>query len=266
VQKLDYQQSGIYKSSVSQQHNVQLSQVVERRSINANVVTESFIRKDICCFEIILYLCAMKKHNVICAEHIKSQPVGFFMANVSDNLFIGNEIMYGTKRKLIDLLILENNKLTGIEIKADNDDFRRLSEQVNESKKLFDYIIGCTTLAHLEKAKQVLPDDIGIFSVNEKGIKKIRKPKKQKALEKTEMLFTINSNFLRKNLSSIAYNINSDEVRQHYLKESLIKIHSLFVDYLQQKIQSKFNLFLQNRGAVTHIEDIPLLSSSLYIQ
>jgi hypothetical protein len=208
----------------------------------------------------------MKQQDAICAESIKSQLIDFFANNVSDNLFIGNEVMYGTKRKLIDLLILENNKLIGIEIKADNDDFRRLPEQVNESKKLFDYIIVCTTLAHLEKAKRLLPDDIGIFSVNEKGIKKIRKPKKQKELDKTEMLFSINSNFLRKNLSSTPHGINSDEVRQHYFKESMSKIHNLFVDYMQQKVQSKFNLFLQNRGELTHIDDIPLLSSSLYIQ
>jgi nucleoid DNA-binding protein len=208
----------------------------------------------------------MKQQNAIYAESIKSQVIDFLISNVSNNFFIGNEVMYGTKRKLIDLLILENNKLIAIEIKADNDDLRRLQEQVNESKKIFDYIIVCTTLSHLKKTKQVLSDDIGIFSVNEKGIKKIRNPKKQKALDKTEMLFSINSQFLRKNLSSTSYNINSDEVRQHYIKKSINKIHNLFVDYMQQKVQSKFNLFLQNRGEVTHIDDIPLLSSSLYIR
>jgi len=208
----------------------------------------------------------MEKQNIITAEFIKGQVIDLVMNNVSDNLFIGNEVMYGTKRKLIDLLILDNNKLTAIEIKADNDDLRRLQEQVNESKKIFDYIIVCTTLTHLEKTKQVLSDDIGIFSVNEQGIKKIRKPKKQRALDKTEMLFTINSNFLRKKLSSTTHNINSDEVRQYYVKENISKIHNLFIDYMQQKVQSKFNLFLQNRGEVTHIDDIPLLSSSLYVQ
>ena len=208
----------------------------------------------------------MNKRNAICAESIKSQVIDFLINNTSDNLFIGNEVMYGTRRKLVDLLILDKNKLIAIEIKADNDDLRRLQEQVNESKKIFDYIIVCTTFAHLEKTKQILPDDIGIFSVNEQGIKKIRKPKKQKSLDKTEILFSINSNFLRKKMSSTTHNINSDEVRQHYIKESISKIHNLFVDYLQQKVQSKFNLFLQNRGEVTHFDDIPLLSSSLYIQ
>jgi hypothetical protein len=208
----------------------------------------------------------VKQRNIISAEFIKSQLIDFLITNFSNDLFIGNEVMYGTKRKLIDLLILSNNQLTAIEIKADNDDLRRIQEQVNESKKIFDYIIVCTTVAHLKKTKQLLPDDIGIYTVDEVGIRKIRKPKKQKKLDKVEILFSINSNFLRKNLSSTASRINSDEIRQCYANEKTSKIHTLFINYLQQKVQSKFELFLQNRGEFTHIDDIPLLSSSLYIQ
>lgn len=208
----------------------------------------------------------MKQQNVLSAKSIKSQLIDFVITDFSNNLFIGNEVMYGTKRKLVDLLVLSNNQLTAIEIKADNDDLRRVQEQIEESKKVFNYIIVCTTIAHLEKTMQLLDSDIGIYCVNEQGITKIRKPRKQKTLDKTEMLFSINSNFLRKNLSSTTHNINSDEVRQYYIKENINKIHNLFIDYMQQKVQSKFNLFLQNRGEVTHIDDIPLLSSSLYIQ
>jgi hypothetical protein len=208
----------------------------------------------------------MKGRALYSAEIIKSQLIDFLIADFSNDLFIGNEVMYGTKRKLIDLLILSKNRLIAVEIKADNDDLRRLEEQINESKKIFDYIIVCTTLAHLEKTKQILPDDIGIYSVNEQGIEKIRKPKKQKKLDKTEMLFSINSNFLRKNLSLNTSRVSSDEVRQCYVKDNISEIHSLFADYLQQKVQPKFKLFLQNRGEVTHIEDISLLSNPLHIQ
>ncbi|MCL2651706.1 MAG: sce7726 family protein [Candidatus Azobacteroides sp.] len=200
------------------------------------------------------------------AEYIKSQLIDFYISELTDNLVIGNEVMYGTKRKLVDLLILNNNELIAIEIKTDNDDLRKIEEQVKESKKIFDYIIVCTTIAHLEKIMQLLSNDIGIYSINEQGIKKIRKPQKQKKLNKAEILFSINSNFLRKNLSTPSSNINSDEIRQYYNKESINKIHNLFIDYLQRKVHSKFNLFLQHRGEFTHIDDIPLLSSSLHIQ
>jgi len=90
--------------------------------------------------------------------------------------------------------------------------------------------------------------------------------KSKKNLDKAEVLSSISSNFLRKNLTSSANSINSDEVRQYYIKKNRDKIHSLFVAYLRKKVQPKFDLFMQNRGGLTHIDDIPLLSSSLYIQ
>ena len=208
----------------------------------------------------------MENRNIISAEFIKSQLIDFLITDYSNDLFIGNEVMYGTKRKLVDLLILNKNQLTAIEIKADNDDLRRIQEQIYESKKIFDYVIVCTTTIHLEKIKSLVPEDIGIYSINENGIKKIRKPQKQKKLDKSEILFSINSNFLKKKLSTATINLNSDEIRQYYIKENTNKIHNLFIDYIQKKIQSKFNLFLRDRGEFTHIEDIPLLSTSLYIQ
>ena len=174
--------------------------------------------------------------------------------------------MYGTKRKLIDLLILKDNQLTAIEIKADNDDLRRMQEQIEESKKLFNYIIVCTTLTHLDKAKQLLDSDIGIYCFGEKGIEIIRKPKKQKKLDKAEMLYSINANYLKKDLPVYANKINSDEIRQQYIKKSMDSVHTIFIDYMQRKIQSKYELFLQNRGEYTLIDDIPLLSSSVSIQ
>ena len=129
----------------------------------------------------------MKKQSYISADLIKSKLIDFLLNDFSNDFYIGNEVMYGTKRKLIDLLILKNNQLTAIEIKADNDDFRRIDEQIEESKKIFDYIIVCTTISHLEKAKQLLSEDIGIYTIEEQGIKKIRNPKKQIKLDKTEL-------------------------------------------------------------------------------
>jgi hypothetical protein len=160
---------------------------------------------------------------------------------------------------------LNKNQLIAIEIKADNDDLRRLQEQINESKKIFDYIIVCTTIAHLEKTKQILSDDIGIYSVNEQEIKKIRKPRKQKTLDKTEMLYSINSNYLKKNLKITASNLNSDEIRQQYIKESTSKIRIIFSEYMKTKIEPKFNLFLKDRGNCTLIEDLNVLSGGYMV-
>lgn len=200
------------------------------------------------------------------AEIIKTHMIDFFISIFPDNLFIGNEVMYGTNRKLTDLLICRNNTLTAIEIKADNDDLRRIDGQIHELKKTFDYVIVCTTKTHLEKVKKRLPEDIGIYDATEDNIKIIRKPKKQKDLDKMEILFSMNSSYLKKHLKSASKNLNSDEIRELYRKESIAKIHKLFINYIQEKTQSKFNLFLQNRGKNTIVDDIPLLSSPIYIR
>jgi hypothetical protein len=208
----------------------------------------------------------MNKQNIMSAEFIKSQLIDFLMIDFSDKTIIGNEVMYGSKRKLVDLLILKNNTLTAIEIKAGNDDLRRITEQVEEYRKIFDYIIICTVAVHLGKIISLLSDDIGIYCINEQNIEVVRKPKKQGKLDKSEMLFTINSNFLKKNLSPKINFENSDEVRKHYVKESRKKIHNTLVDYLYEKIEPKFNLFLEHRGVHTLIDDISLLSSSYIIR
>jgi len=207
----------------------------------------------------------MKKQNVISAESIKSQLIDFLITDFSNDLFIGNEVMYGTKRKLVDLLIVNKNQLTAVEIKADNDDMRKLQEQIEETKKIFNYIIVCTTITHLERAMHLLPADIGVFCASEQGITKIRKPKKQKKLDKTEILFSINSNYLKKNLKLTVNNVNSDEIRQQYIKENTGKIYTLFLEYMKMKIEPKFNLFLRYRGDCTLIEDMNILAGGYMV-
>jgi hypothetical protein len=210
----------------------------------------------------------MKKQSAFAAETIKSQLIDFLIADLSSKPFIGNEVMYGTKRKLVDLLILDINQFTAtaVEIKADHDDLRRIQEQVDESKKIFDYVVVCTTLSHMEQLKSLLQHDIGIYSVSEQNIEIVRKPTKQRKMDKAEVLFSINSNFLRKKLDATCSHINADELRKIYAKKKTSIIHDLFVDYLYSKVQPKFELFLQHRGTFTHIDDIPILSSALYIR
>jgi hypothetical protein len=202
----------------------------------------------------------MKRQNVASAEFLKSQVIDFLISKYSDDVLIGNEVMYGTKRKLVDLLVLHSNKLTALEIKADNDDLRKIQEQITEYKKIFDYVIVCTTTNHLKKLEQLLLEDIGIYCITDGNVEIMRLPQKQKHIDKVEMLFTINSKFLRQHFQTQKINMNSDEIRAKYKQESTKKIHTIFIDYLYNKIESKFNLFLQHRGNVTHIDDIPLLS------
>lgn len=198
------------------------------------------------------------------AEHLKSRLIDFILKQ-GDDMLIGNEIMYGTKRKVVDLLIVRNNKLIAIEIKGNSDDLRRIQEQVGECRKIFDYVIVCTTDIHAEKIKEYISDDVGIYVIREKNVTKIRSSKKQKTQNKQEMLYTMNAKYLRNTLN-IKAQLDSDELRTYISRKSLNKIHDLLCSYFSLKIENKYKLFLSDRGMETHIDDIPLLSSDIEIQ
>lgn len=198
------------------------------------------------------------------AEYLKSRLIDFFIQQFN-NIFIGNEVMYGIKRKVVDLLIIKNNQLIAIEIKGDNDDLRKLQEQINECKKIFDYIIVCTTKTHLEKLNQIISDDIGIYLITENSIKKIKTPQKQNKQSKIDILYTMNSKYLKTELN-INKKLNSDEIRELVAKKNMNYIHKLLCQYFSLRIKEKYQLFLSDRGIITHIDDIPILSSNIEIQ
>lgn len=198
------------------------------------------------------------------AEYIKGRIIDFFIQQ-SNDILIGNEVMYGIKRKVVDLLIIKKGKLIAVEIKGDNDDLRRLQEQISECQKIFDYIIICTTSVHLNKLMDSLPNNIGIFIIENNCIKKIKTPKKLVEQNKMDMLYTMNARYLKQVLH-IKKQLNSDEVRKHASQINLTKAQQLLREYFTLKIKDKYSLFLSDRGIETHIDDIPLLSSNIEIQ
>lgn len=199
------------------------------------------------------------------AEYLKSRLIDFFIQQAND-IIIGNEVMYGINRRVVDLLILKGGYLIAVEIKSDNDDLRRLNEQIEEYRKIFDYIIICTTKNHLERLFSCISDDIGIYLVMEGIVKRIRKPKKQRKHDKMDILYTINANYLSKS-QNLKRKFNSDEIRKYVYKQKGIKeIEGLLYGYLHSKIKEKYLLFLSDRGTFTHTDDIPILSSNLHIK
>lgn len=199
------------------------------------------------------------------AEYIKALVIDLYIKE-EKNILIGNEVMYGIKRKVVDLLILSNNRLIAIEIKGDNDSLKRIEEQVEEYKKIFDYVIICTTDVHLKKLENVLSKDIGIYLVREDKIIKIKKPLLQKKRDKSEMLHTINTKYLKQLSNKNMHSLNSDEIRSYYSQKSIEKIHQILYFYLSIKLEYKYKIFMSDRGKYTLIDDIPLLSSNLNLQ
>ena len=182
-------------------------------------------------------------------------------------MIIGNELMYGIKRKVVDLVVLQKNKIIAVEIKSDSDNLNRLEEQISEYKKIFDYILIVTTEKHASRISEVVPSEIGIYIFKENLLmKKIRNPRIQMNKDKVEMLYSINAKYLCKLEGFNLSKYDTDEIRRKYAKRRISNIQEILFMYLTQKYKERFTLFMNERGMLTHIEDLNLLSSSFQIE
>ena len=208
----------------------------------------------------------MKKYGLQSAEYIKCLFIDYLLSRYKE-LIIGNELMYGIKRKVVDLVVLQKNKIIAVEIKSDSDNLNRLEEQISEYKKIFDYILIVTTEKHASRISEVVPSEIGIYIFKENLLmKKIRNPRIQRNKDKVEMLYSINAKYLCKLEGFTLYKYDTDEIRQKYAKRRISNIQEILFMYLTQKYKERFTLFMNERGMLTHIEDLNLLSSSFQIE
>lgn len=193
------------------------------------------------------------------AEYIKTKVIDYFI-NLNDSFIFGNEVMYGTKRKVVDLLMINELYLTGIEIKSATDNLNRLDEQVDEYKKNFNYTFICTTQKHYHLVRKKTGKDVGLLLFSEDTIYLKRKPILHKRLDKKEIVFSMPSNYLRKEFKIRQSLADSDEIREIVMQESNVKLQEVLLLYMKKKLKKNFKLFLIGKGKESHIDDIPLLS------
>ena len=208
----------------------------------------------------------MKQYGLNSAEYIKCLFIDYLLYK-KENQIIGNEFMYGLKRKVVDLVVLKKNRTFAVEIKSSNDNLIRLEEQIREYKKVFDYVLIVTTEKHKTNIIEKTSDDIGIYIVQDDlSIIKFRNPSIQKNKDKIELLYSVNARYLCK-IGNYSYGkYNSDELRSLFAKKRISYIQEILFTYLYEKYNNKFNLFISERGVNTHIEDLCILSSSFQIE
>lgn len=208
----------------------------------------------------------MKLFGLNSAEYIKCKFIDFMLSK-NYELIIGNELMYGIKRKLVDLVVLKNNKIFAIEIKSNNDNLNRLKEQIEEYKKVFNYVLIVTTEKFKDRILNSVSSDIGIYIIEaDFSLHKIRSPRIQNDRNKIEILYSINAKFLSKIGNYSLQKYNADEIRLLYAKKRISYIQEILLTYLTEKYKDRFNLFMRDRGIQTHIEDLEILSSSFQIE
>lgn len=192
------------------------------------------------------------------AEKIKASVIDWLLTS-HDDIIIGNEVMYGSKRKVVDLLAIVNNKTLAIEIKSASDNLSRISEQIQEYSKIFDRVIIISSLSHKEGILSVIDKGIGLYTIDKK-ITKVRRPLLCQNQDKLEILYSISSGYLKKKYPEYK-TMNSDEIRIKLSRERKAVVHQLLLSFYQQRLTERFQLFMSERGNFTLIDDIPTLSS-----
>jgi len=197
------------------------------------------------------------------AEYIKASVIDWLLKRYP-SVIIGNEVMYGFKRKVVDLLVIINNKTIAIEIKSASDNLNRLPDQIAEYNKIFDKVIIITTPSHLDGICHLIRGGIGLYVID-KAIKRVQSPHINHNLDKLEMLYSMSSEYLKK-LYPKYKNLNSDEIRFQLLKEKKKLIHQHLISFYLQRLSERFCFFMKERGDYTLIDDIPTLSSFTRIE
>lgn len=197
------------------------------------------------------------------ADIIKAKVIDFLIENF-EGVVIGDEIMYGSSHKIVDLLALHAGETYAIEIKSSQDDLRRLPEQLTEYSKLFDHTLVFTTTDHYENILKVINGKVSVFVVGSVGQIEGQLKEHRNNVVKGEMLATMSAVYIRKRLN-ITNAKDSDDVRKRAMKHKKEVIHSVLYEYFMEKLSEPFALFISERGDVTEVDDIILLTNRMSI-
>lgn len=197
------------------------------------------------------------------ADIIKAKVIDYLI-DTFDGVVIGDEITYGSSRKIVDLLALYNGETYAIEIKSSKDDLRRFHEQVTEYEKIFDHTCVFTTSEHLKKIKELSGPKVSIFTITPDNTIEGELINKKNRVAKYEMLATINASYISRGLKISRFK-DSDDIRRKAMKYNKEDIHSFLYGYFWEKCYAPYKLFLKERKDKTEIDDMVILSNGITI-
>ena len=104
--------------------------------------------------------------NLIHDKDIR-EPLFDFLEETYGKIRIFEEKMMGRSRA--DVVMVMENALCGLEIKSDADSYARLSRQVKDYDKYYDYNIAVVGTRHANSIKEHVPEWWGVITVEEEN-------------------------------------------------------------------------------------------------
>ncbi|HDY7509577.1 TPA: sce7726 family protein [Vibrio vulnificus] len=102
----------------------------------------------------------------------------------SKDFVIGAEVPFLFGERRADLAVFEDRNLTAYEIKSSRDNVSRLSYQIDSYKKFYDFCYVVCELGNLSEVRAALPREIGILTIEDGKVVRVRVSKKFKRHDK----------------------------------------------------------------------------------
>lgn len=192
------------------------------------------------------------------ASFVKTSLIDFWLKSNKADLIINEApFFYGNRRA--DLIMINNQNLLGFEIKSELDTLKNLKAQIEDYKKIFDfiYIVIDKKFKNAKELKE-LPKQIGILIYNQEiTIKK--EAKKIKRFKKKDLI----SLLWRKDLETLLHNkkLDFDNLQKEaQMKLPIITIKQQILLSLKERYGRNYKYFLLDRGNYTTIEDLRIIT------
>jgi hypothetical protein len=195
------------------------------------------------------------------ARYLKALFIDFIIEKIDNIDVIGSEIMFGSRKGIADLVLLSKGLTYAYEVKAQNDDFRKIKIQLKEYNRTFDFVYIITTEKHLVKAINSTSKNNGIILIyNDSSIRIFKESKQNHKLDKEELLSTMTIRFIENKIQIPPKKISAYKLRKslEVIDQSTLK--SLMFEFLYNRIKPRFDNFIAERGVKTHYEEIAILS------
>ena len=179
-----------------------------------------------------------------------------------------SELSFADGRRRADLARLNSSQITAYEIKSKFDNLEKLPDQIKDYQGTFDFVYLVVDPTHLKKARELLNSSVGIYKYENNKFTLLREAKERKRLNKHLLLSTLT----KSQLIEVAKVVTPHTLKKSLdSKQSIIRelsnrcktseIHDATIKGLYEKYYPRYQIFISERGNVTHPEDLKLLTS-----
>lgn len=198
---------------------------------------------------------------------IKVALIDHLMPTLEPGDTLACETAFADGRRRADVLTISTD-LHAYEIKGDRDNLDKLANQISDYQRCFDFVSIVTTRKHVSKASNIVPKSIGILLYEDNRISQVRIPKRRVRLSKSCLAEMLDRNSLQNIARNIGISTNIVRIGgvaalrgKIATKLSLNELRSAAVANLRRRYADRFDQFRLERGRVTHVEDLLLLTN-----